>query len=126
MKVYLLYSNYDDGSIYDSVAYSTLMKIVDSEGKAKQWIFEHARDLVNNWIAQDKERLNGFLLIDEDGPYYEPFVDGRDDDLKQEIMDDIQGLEHLIPEFNPYVKTYVLYPDGREEYSFSYEEMEVE
>lgn len=126
MKVYLLYSNYDDGSIYEKIAYSNLEKIVDSEDKAKQWIFEHARDLVDNWIAREKERLKGFLRIDEDGPYYEPFTDIRDDDLKQEIMDDIQELEYQIPEFNPYVTTYVLYSDGREEYSFSYKEMEVE
>lgn len=70
MKVYLCYKNYEDGMDYESMRDSYLEKIVDSEKKAKTWIFSQARLFLEKQIKQNEEELKGQLLFDEDGPYY--------------------------------------------------------
>ena len=45
MKVYLLYCLYVAGESYDSASYDILFKVVDSEEKAKQWIYDKAVEL---------------------------------------------------------------------------------
>lgn len=126
MKVYLLYSSYDDGECYESQSGKHLNKIVDSEEKAKKWIFEQAveqcNELTNAVSGLVEQRA---LNYDEDGPYYLPF-DEDDIDLceyKRELMFYLNQLNKL--KFGD--GTYIVYDsNGYEQYGFTYEVREVE
>ena len=98
MKVYLLYSFYDDGPNYDSLAMNCddLIKIVDSEEKAKKWIFEQAVKKCNELVNSGGEEEMSFYL-------------NQLDKLK------FGGDWYTIYDFNRY-----------EKYGFKYETMEVE
>ena len=114
MKVYLLYSFYDDSQCYESQSYNDLEKIVDSEEKAKKWIFEQAVEKCNKLASDIKEWLDGGVLPEEEfeeGGYKEEleFYLNQLDKLK--FGDD----QYVIDDFNGYDK-----------YGFTYEIKEVE
>lgn len=126
MKVYLLYSDYDDGQCYDSMSWNYLDKIVDSEEKAKKWIFEKAVEKCNKLTRYAKEWLDGGELhFDEDGPYYIPWTEEEIEEggYKEELAFYLNQLDKLkfgddryvIEDFN-----------GYEKYGFMYEVKEVE
>lgn len=114
MKVYLLYSGYDDGQQYDSQGYDDLEKLVDSEEKAKKWIFEQAVEKCNKLASKIKEWLDGGELpeeeFEEDGykEELEFYLNKRD---KLKFGDD----QYVIYDFN-----------GYEKWIFTYEIKEVE
>lgn len=108
MKVYLLYGFYDDGECYASMSWNDLIKIVDSEEKAKKWIFEQAVEKCNKLANEIKEWLDrgeDHSCYREELAFYQTqldklkFGDGR----------------YVIDDFN-----------GYEKYGFTYEIKEVE
>lgn len=115
MKVYLLYSDYDDGQCYDSMSWHFLEKIVDSEEKAKKWIFEQAVEKCKELANDIKEWLlsEGDLHEDEikEGGYKEELVFYLDQLDKLKFGDG----RYVIDNFN-----------GYEKYGFTYEIKEVE
>lgn len=123
MKVYLLYSYYDDGQSYESQSWSYLDKIVDSENKAKKWIFEQAvkkcNELIKEWLD------GGELHVGEDGIYYIPLNEKKIEECRYKeapafYLNQIDKLKfgdgmYVIYDFN-----------GYEKYGFEYEIREVE
>lgn len=115
MKVYLLYSYYDDGQCYESQSYNYLEKIVDSEEKARKWIFEQAvekcKEMANNikeWLLSESDHHEEEI---EEGGYKEELVFYLDQLDKLKFGDG----RYVIDDFN-----------GYEKYGFTYEIKEVE
>lgn len=126
MKVYLLYSYYDDSQCYESQSYSYLEKIVDSEEKAKKWIFEQAVEKCNELASDIKEWIyGGELHFDEDGPYYTPWNEKEIEEggYKEELAFYLNQLDKLKFGDDQYV---IEDFNGYEKYGFTYEIKEVE
>ena len=115
MKVWLLYSSYDDGLTYESQGYKYLSKVVDSEEKAKQWAFDKA-------IEECDKRIHS---VSESRKYLEKL--DKYDLIIKEFDDELYYYDCQLNSFQLGDKSYVVHdPNGYESYSYYYEVREVE
>lgn len=125
MKVWLLYENYHDKCEYESGSYNFLCKIVDSEEKAKSWIFEKAIELCNSRIDQLELECKGNEYYDKGEPYVVPYAE--DDPWLQNLKDEIYYFDCQKMSYRSGEKFYeVKDPNGYASWVFNYKEMEVE
>lgn len=120
MKVYLLYSSYDDGQSYESQRYDCLEEIVDSEEMAKKWVFSKAVEMCNRLMQNVQEYLDmGLLFFDSDGPYYTRLTleEIETYKCKEELSFYSNQLDKL--KFGDYTYTINDF-NGYEQYRFSY------
>ena len=127
MKVYLCKACYTTGGEYESESSEYILKVVDSEEKAKQLAYDRAIENAKNQLENANKWLDKSLRFDEDGPYYDIYGDEQEKESLMQFLCEKDVYQRQLDAIVKGQKSYSIQDvDGYEIWSFGYETWEVE
>ena len=126
MKVYLCNYHHWDGCEYESISDDILIKIVDSEEKAKQCIMDAAKEFFDIRIEKTKKRIQEIEKLEAKIGKLEPLYVVDEYDIHEELKDLEEAKGKLYLEHGRNGSQIRYEPDEYDHYSWDYEAHEVE
>ena len=126
MKVYLCNYHYWDGAEYESISDDILIKVVDSEEKAKQWIMDAAKEFFDNRIRSIKEHIEELERLEAEIGKPEPMPELDEYDIHEELKELEEAKDKLCVEQGRHGAQVRYEPDKWDHYCWDYTAHEVE